>query len=531
MRPALGLALVAWLANFVLAKDYGYYSDDWTHIVWRLNYTLADFAKELQLGFQQGGPGGRPLGVPLPGAFAGLGYRLGGTLGIYLLTYLVLVLNASLVRAILSRLFSPRAAFLGACAFLLFPADTTRPFLEHGAQLQPSLTLGLLALWLAPRTWLACLPAFACLLLYELPFLIYFWGAPGYTALCTGKAPSRKTHLVLCGSAMLLVLLWRRSLSEARVDKALGSPLELIGHSLGSMVLGPWVSASGYPRAWLDALIHPSLTGALLCLALAAVMALATPKQEAPGPPRKALWLQGLLLWMGSYSLTLTHFPPSQLYGQQTSTHLVAAFAVAWLAAACAELRPRQVLLGLALTGSYQWSLQQDYVTAWQLQRQFMARVLQLAPDLSSQDMLILDGPLPPQPRAVKAHSWADGIALRNCLQAPNGQSFHSLMTTHRPGKRPYSRVYRHDHSFEFDSEPWWGLRREYNPATTLILRYRDGRLERAADLTLPDGTRLPGKPPGGTSDLQLTPFGRDEVGLTLAHHKSSHAGPTPLPP
>jgi len=507
------LALVAWLADFVLVKGYGYYSDDWTHIVWRLNYTLADFWRELRLGFQDGGAGGRPLGVPIPGAVAGLGYRLGGTLGIYFLTYLGLVLNAALVRAILGRLFSPRAAFLGACAFLLFPADTTRPFLEHGAQLQPSLTLGLVALWLAPRTRLACLPAFACLTLYEIPFLLYFWGAPGYTALCTGKTPSRKAHLALCAGAMLALMLWRRSLGESRVQQALGSPLELIGRSLGSMLIGPWVSASGYPRAWFEALIAPTLGGVLLCLALAAVMRLTSPPPPTR-PPGKALWLQGLLLWVGSYSLTLTHFPPIQLGGQQTSTHLAAAVGAAWMAAACAELRPRLVLLGLALTGSYQWGIQQDYVRSWALQRQFMSQVLRLAPDLSSQDMLVLDGPLPPQPRAVLAHSWADGTALRNCLQTPDGKSFHSLMTTHRRGKKPYTKIYRYEGKFDFDSEPWWGLRRQYDPATTLILRYRGGQLERASELILPDGTRLPGKPPGGASDLQLTPFGRDEAGL-----------------
>lgn len=514
MRCLLGLALVAWLADFVLVKGYGYYSDDWTHIVWRLNYTLADFWRELRLGFQDGGAGGRPLGVPIPGAVAGLGYRLGGTLGIYFLTYLGLVLNACLVMAILRRIFSPRAAFLGACAFLLFPADTTRPFLEHGAQLQPSLALGLLALWLAPRTRLACLPAFACLTLYEIPFLLYFWGAPGYTALCTGKTPSRKAHLALCAGAILALMLWRRSLGESRVQKVLGSPLELIGRSLGAMLIGPCVSASGYPRAWLEALTAPSPGGVLLCLALAAVMALATSNQGSPSPPRKAYWLQGLLLWTGSYSLTLTHFPPTQLHGQYTSTHLAAAVAAAWVAAACAELRPRLVLLGLALTGSYQWGIQQDYVRSWALQRQFMSQVLQVAPDLSSQDMLILDGPLPPQPRAIAAFNWALGTALRNCLQTPEGKSFHSLMVTHR--KKPYSRIYRREDEdkYDFDSEPWWGLRREYHPATTLILRYRDGQLERASELILPDGTRLPGKPPGGASDLQLTPFGRDEAGL-----------------
>ena len=56
-------------------------------------------------------------------------------------------------------------------------------------------------------------------------------------------------------------------------------------------------------------------------------------------------------------------------------------------------------------------------------------------------------------------------------------------------------------------------MRRQYDPATTLILRYRDGQLERASELTLPDGTRLPGKPPGGASDLQLAPFGKNEAG------------------
>lgn len=518
MRPLLGLALVAWLADFVLVRGYGYYSDDWTHIVWRLNYTLADFWRELQLGFQDGGAGGRPLGVPIPGAVAGLGYRLGGTLGIYCLTYLGLVLNAALVLAILRRIFSPRAAFLGACAFLLFPADTTRPFLEHGAQLQTSLTLGLLALWLAPRTRLACIPAFTCLTLYEIPFLLYFWGAPGYRALCLKQRPTRKQlllHVALCAGALVGTMLWRRSLGEARVQQALGSPLELIGRSLGAMLIGPWVSASGYPRAWLEALTAPSLAGAALCLALAATMQLTLPK-EAGAPPDKATLLQGLLLWMGSYSLTLTHFPPVQLGGQQTSTHLAAAVGAAWLAAACVDLKQlRLVLLGLALTGSYQWGIQQDYVRAWALQKQFMARVLQLAPDLSSQDILILDGPLPPQPRAVLAHSWADGTALRNCLKTPDGKSFHSLMTTHRRGKKPYSKIYRYEGKFDFDSEPWWGLRRQYDPATTLILRYRDGQLERASELVLPDGTRLPGKPPGAASDLQLTPFGQNEAGLS----------------
>ena len=164
------LAAITFLSHFWYFRSFGLYEDDWFQV------------PRMFASWDQIGPAilrhilhftnGRPLHYILPPIIGGLNAAWGGLPGIYLGGCLIVVANV-LLFYFLSRRFLPQVvAGAGALLFCLFPADTTRLFINNFHGMQTSLTFLLAAslCYLSQRRVLSYFLISAALLTYETAF-------------------------------------------------------------------------------------------------------------------------------------------------------------------------------------------------------------------------------------------------------------------------------------------------------------------------------------------------------------------------
>ena len=182
-RPAavavtvLFLSAVAWFAHFSGWRQTGFFSDDHSFAVLTMAWTPGDarhFGQVLAFSYPE--PQGRPVGFLLGLELPYLGYHVAGVFGMFAVGWVVLSGNAVLLWTLLARRLPRPLPVVGALVFLLFPADTTRPFLCHAHILQPSLTFALVAaqFMLCRRWWVRAIGypiAGLCLVTYETALL------------------------------------------------------------------------------------------------------------------------------------------------------------------------------------------------------------------------------------------------------------------------------------------------------------------------------------------------------------------------
>ncbi len=450
----LGIGLTVFLAFYSLAQGFGLYEDDYFLVAPYLSKRPADLWPLLVDCFTTW-PQGRPLNHYLPPLLTVLGARVAGLQGAYALAALWLVFNAALVFVVVRRLLSPVAALVSAVAYVLFPADSTKIFLVHASEVQGGMSFLLLGTWLWLRGGAGRAGSYPvaglALLAYEstfLPFLAVPLLAPA------DRSRSVATwirHVLCCAILIGFVVAVRVALGEGRVAEAAGRAGESLWRAVTSLGIGPWTSGRmllrSIPAAWRHADSHGVLSAAFfaaaLLLALAA-LARATPEPSPPvaaeprGPARadgSLSWRRalavGLVLWSGSYALTLVNYPPTQTIGRLTSTHVAAGWGVALALGGLAEgirlrlaaprLAAAPFVAVLASWLLYQHGIQRQFVEAWSLQRRYWRQVLSLAPEVRSGWTVIVEGKPAAGPRAILVNSWADILAYRAVLPAPDG--------------------------------------------------------------------------------------------------------------
>ena len=345
----VSIGSVVFFFHFLYLHAFGFYEDDYWAVVPFIGDKLSAIFHLFAEAFQKW-PQGRPFNHSLPKVMAVIGMHLGGIGGIYALAYAAFCLNCSLVYLILRRIFSFAPALAGTLVYVAFPADVTRPFLVHAAHVQGGMTFFLLGAWLwfkgGKFRFVGYPMAALSLISYEtafLPFLTLPLLA-GYNLRSTWRGLIR--HLLICGGIIAAYGIIRYARGESRAVDALGDPLTSLGHMLTSLYLGPLTSATRLivapieglrlldPTAWVCALCI--LFGILTLLRLHRGEANAAPAADASAPKSGYVYLLGcaVLIWSGSYALTLTNYPPTQTMGRLTSTHTAAAWAAAVFCAA-----------------------------------------------------------------------------------------------------------------------------------------------------------------------------------------------------
>ncbi|MBV9133131.1 MAG: hypothetical protein JO318_10545, partial [Chloroflexi bacterium] len=337
------IAALAWLAQFHHFRDFGLYEDDYWFISEAMGQPPSYLAARLVKAFTTL-PQGRPFGFFLPDLFSFIGDKLGGLSGIYLVGFAIVVLNTFLCYQLLRTRAPLAPAAVGAAVFCLFPADTTKIFLTHDFQLQPSLTFALLSglAYTSGRKPLAYIVGTGALLAYENAYLALF-ALPLFTVCHWNRELLKELarHVAILSAIVVGVVILRYLVGESRATSSVGGVAAIVPPLLGSLVLGPARSLAGMFYGPFKAI--PTWDVETLAAAAVAVVAFGAFFYRAPKIPtsrREPLQLVGAgaaMLVIG-YALAFTHFPPNALVGRGTSVHLGATLGMAVLATGVAWL-------------------------------------------------------------------------------------------------------------------------------------------------------------------------------------------------
>jgi hypothetical protein len=539
------LLLAAQLVHFTRLNEFGLWEDDYWSIAPNLGKP-ADGLGSLLVYYMKTWPTGRPLNHFLPTALSIIGSKLGGLGGIYTVAMVWLGLNACLVFAILGRLMPLPGAFTGALVYLLFPADTTKILLVHAAHIQGAMTFllaGLLA-WLHGGVWrwVGYAVAACSLMAYETAFLP-FLAAPLLTV--GDRRSTLRTwavHLTLAAACIGLVAFIRLKTGDVRAVAALGSTTETIHRAATSLYLGPatsaWAFVKGAIGGWQHLNAFAAASGSLLVGAIVGCLMMAPQAGDksrdttnvtvwpgwldrARSPEEKLPWwwlaLGGVIVWCGCYVLTLVNYPPTQLMGRFTSTHIAAAWPVALVAAAlatrAARLRPltRRLALGIALLGaflltSYHHFIQKEYIRAWREEQRFWREVMELAPDAGPGWTVIATGPATPVTPVIASNSWADYHACRLIFDptAPDA----TVNFAHLGHIGPFVKFENHDGAISWQPQFWQGGQIPIDPHRLVLLDGDGARLWRVQEISTSAGPlrSLAPVPPRGRSGWPDTP-------------------------
>ena len=434
---ALSAALV-WLAQFHHLKDFGLYEDDYFFISQAMGKDPSYLAARFHTAFT-GLPQGRPFGFFLPDLFSFVGDKIGGLTAIYVVGFLIVTLNTFLAYRLLRIRLPIAPSLVGAAVFCLFPADTTKIFLTHDFQLQPSLTFALLSglAYASDRLLLSYLLSAGALLSYENGFLALF-ALPLFVRPWDRRLPRALLVHVGCLVAVLVaVVALRVFVGEDRATSSTGNVAQLLPAVLGSLILGPARSLAGMlygplkaiPSADLEYLVLVPLVG----LAFAALM-LRNPLPRRTTPPRRTpiqpwqVILAGGVMVVLAYALAFTHYPPNALVGRGTSVHLGATLGMAVLSAGVALQLMRwrwKLACGvsaayLALCVGYYLTIERDFMHSWQLQRSFWQQVAACCSDLQDGTVLIYELNPVDEPTFVFTNSWSDPLVLTQMFAFPS---------------------------------------------------------------------------------------------------------------
>jgi len=531
LPPILLIAVTVLLLQFTRLPQFGLWEDDYWAIAPHLYGAVGNLWAAVVSSFTTW-PQGRPLNHFLPPALSRVGTALGGLEGVYVLAAAWLALNGALVFLIVRRVISEAAALIAALTYLLFPADTTKILLVHAAHVQGAMTFLLLGVWL----WLKGGPARIAsypvagltLLAFETTFLPFLavpllWAADRKSTIRTWVV-----HVISCTGIVALDAAIRFSRRDARVSDAADHTGRSIYRLVTSMYIGPltsgrslFVSAVTGLRQ-LDA--FAALAGVLVVLGFVAVWREIQSRRVPVAEEAPAIWpdwlrqtaaqscslpwwwllLGAMLVWCGSYALTLTDYPPTQTAGRLTSTHVAAAWPASLAVAALYEGARRRghggsrVAAGLfavwlACMAGYHHYLQREYVRAWHLQQRFWRQVMTLAPEAGPGWTVIVDGIPGAGSPVIYSNAWSDDLVYRLIFTTgfgPNGPAFGHLGCL---GRNIEFR--RSGDTVEWRPQFWGGPFVRIDPSRLALLMDDHGVLRRVTELSTPIGTLVSAAP------------------------------------
>lgn len=449
------LLAAAWACHFAYAARFGLYDDDWWRIALTTDLTLREFLRMLwyYLTFQTGQ--GRPLHESLIYAFSYLGWRMGSLQAIYGIAYTIFAINAVLLYTFLRRISADRfLALTGALAFIVFPADATRPLLTHGLGIQPAITFLLTACLLYRSRWRAASYPIAALSLfcYETCFLP-FLALPLLEARRDRASALRiLQHAGLMAAILLFAFTLRRLLGEDRATHLdVGQTLQT---SLLATTAGPLVALGQYLRGPVLLLqntqgrITPTGWAIVLACGTAFAVALSRAKRSAPAVPthRARIAVTGLAMLILAYPLML-RLSPFATTGRESRAHSAAAVGAALIVGAGASavsgrrLATYAIAAALALAAAVPVAVQGEYALAWSEQKRFWMDFDKLSPPVATASVFLAAAPSPPL--RIKSYGWAFPVVLERLYRFPaNWRTPEASAIRWEPGATPPPRVF-----------------------------------------------------------------------------------------
>jgi hypothetical protein len=434
----LTIALITWIAHFWYFNHLGLYEDDYAFIgnILTMDFSrFVDSVKNMNLAFFQG----RVVGFNILFFSAYFAGKLGGLPLIYISAYLLALTNNILFYLFLQRLWNqPIFVLTGTLAFTLFPADNTRAFLTH-IHILPAITFLLLAFlsYLNDKKIWSYLLITASFLSYETCFLLFI------TAPFLTKKPQSEIfkelikHLFILGTIFLVVLILRKLTGDSRVGDldiatAIFTPIRQI-------ITGPFVCLGTFVyRPWQT--LH-NLGGELLIfvpLSLLMLLWLFLQNSRFSGldsgenwPIIKQLSLLGISLLFLAYPLTFT-VPATLISGRDSRVHAAAVvgasilggilgYLIVYLANSYRQKNLAALLLAtyFSLLVGFGITVQQQNQLSWKYQQAFWADVIQLAPDLSDGQVILVDAPSLPWGSQLYPFAWSMPSVVGQLYQFP----------------------------------------------------------------------------------------------------------------
>jgi len=505
------LGITVFLVHFLHFRQFGFYEDDWWSIAASVGRSPRGLFGIAKYQFQHW-PQGRPLNHFLPLALGRIGWRLGGLRAIYLIAALWLTLNSLLAYCVSRNVLPPASSLVVAAAYVLYPADTTKILLIHASHVQGSMTFlfaGLL-LWFADGWYrrASYLVAGLSLLSYETAYLPFLCAPLLITASRTHIRRTWLSHLILCGATLGVVTGVRLRLTESRVADAAGHLGQSIYRSVTSMFIGPVTGIAALVHALFIGYTHVNagILSGIILFAMLSYVAVKLRNSAAIGqePSNNEMRRQALLTaraalftWPVAYALTLLYYPPTQLTGRTTSTHIAAGWPFALLAGSLALLiasytaqavKFARIIAGVLFVGlcSYHAFLQSEYARAWQIERSFWTQVVALTPDITRECSVMVQGSLDPRAsKVILANSWADEEAYWRILGIDDGRDGPFLAHIER---RVLFR--KRGGILQWQPEDWNAPKFvSINTDNLILLESHDGVLRRVQALDLPIGT------------------------------------------
>ena len=541
--PVVFLVVTLWLVRYLRSAEFGLYEDDLTHIPTAVQMSgseLAQFAFGL---FRNLSGQGTPLKLILWYALAHLGWSVAGLRGLYLLGFVVIAVNVSLFYLLMRQVSDQALAICASLAYVLYSADTTQAFLSHSFILQTSITMLLLALLLFHHGWrsLSYGLMFLALLTYETTFSV-FLAAP--LLLVPWDKEWRKgalRHVLRCGLIFAAVVLVRFAVGENRVG---GLALrDAVFVPITNMIAGPLVALGTYAYRPVQAMqsmrldvLLASVFGAL-CFTwllwrvrpgfqatledLKAVPSRRTAGWDIPAGERAGhsrfgadlvsrlrLGLVGLVMLVLAYPLTFT-VRPYAISGRDTRVHAAGVVGASMVVGsaiviviALAEGYRRKTwaipALGIAIgiLAGYGFVIQNDYATAWALQRGFWTQLIPLIPDVGDGTVVLVDPSGLQDTRQIGANYWNLPRVLAQLFVFP--PTWEAKPRAYRLAEGWQERISTDDGKLRLDAATTLAPPGTYgvvDPSRAIFVGYRDGRLGRVSDEFLP-GVGYPSPPP-----------------------------------
>ena len=428
------VSISTFLAKFLLFKSFGLYEDDYWSIAPGFTLKLPDLFHHI-LSCIINWPQGRPLNHFMPQTLGYISSNLGGMDILYIISSLWLSLNVYLVYCISRHWLNTSSSLICSLTYLLFPSDMTRELPHAVAHVQGAMTYTLLSwyLWLKPTRihWLAYPISALSLVSYELTFLPFI-AAPffGHGLVYKSKNTKWISHFIACFTIIGIIAIIRLLLKDARAITLFVSPFEMVKRSLFSTLIGPFTDLRAFIFA-MNRIRETSIQYTIPCVIFIIfgvfIISLKT-NISAPKPFSylKRILIASIICWGASYLLTLVNYPPTQIVGRMTSTHVAAALPFSILMGVIYEyliakssiiktLTIATYCLILTCLFSYSILVQKGFVNSAQSQKDFWQQVLKLAPDAEKGTSIIIVGtPAPDKPpHFILTNSWADFYACR----------------------------------------------------------------------------------------------------------------------
>lgn len=467
-------------ANYYDLLHFGFYEDDYTTITPYLGMPLHRVADIWLVLIEKTFERGRPLGNLIPSIAAIVGFNIGGIPGIHFLGALVVFFNGFLAYKIINKSYDRYLALFTGIILVLYPAITVKQYLTHTLQLQSSLLIGLIAIYLYinDRKKISYLIAILSLFTYELGFLPFM-----FSPLFSSEPNLRKKlkdllfHLGYCGLIVLLVAGARIYAGDYRFSNPhyLDSTAAISEKSLTkffkALVIGPLVSLESFLRAirrvciWGPRNISIVLFGAVgaitgYFLAIMARLSMCRSKLywdekiEINMPISnnsrqvKRIYvnlanalLTGLICLSGAYLFNLPKYPPDSLSTRNVSEHLASTLGGSLLVAGIiyimlylttclnhrvygAAVKYLGYLFFAAFFGTlvaFGRYMQLDADNVWTVQRAFWTQFNMLVPDLKKGTRVYLyRDSNTPFANNLQAFSWSTSLIADQLYDMPD---------------------------------------------------------------------------------------------------------------